>query len=167
MGFWIAILITLAVLGSVMWVMPSQREKALTEMRRTAMSLGLKVRLLDPKLAKKFFPWLDDYRGFTLYEKYFSAGQQHARFQVVRLSIDENAHELDLDDPVKLYIDRSGLVNDLPSSVEALLLFAGGVAILWREDEGPEAVTQINECLAHCLQTAALWQSADNDNEGA
>jgi len=166
MGIWIALLMTLAVVGSVMWVMPSPREKAQTEMRQKAMGLGMKVRLLDQKLATTLFPWLDDFRGFTLYEKYFSIGQQQSRskFQVLRLSADENIHELDLDHPVRHYLEESGLARSLPLSAEALFLFADGAAVLWREKEGVEAVSDIDACLSSCLQATKLWWPV-NDQE--
>ena len=63
MGLVIAILLTLALAGSVLWVMPSPREKRLTALRADAMRRGLRVRLLDKGMGAKLFPWLDDYCG--------------------------------------------------------------------------------------------------------
>jgi len=153
MGFWVAMGITLAVFGSVLWVMPSPREKALTQMRRTAMSLGLKVRLVDKGLAEKLFPWLEDYRGYVLYEKYHAIGKQGGsnKTRVIRLSEDENAHELDQEDPIKRYLDKMNMVDNLPESVEAITLFSGGIALLWRERDEPDCVERVERCLLACI----------------
>jgi len=153
MGFWVAILITLAVFGSVMWVMPSPREKALTEMRRQAMGFGLKVRLVDQALAGKLYPWLEDYRGYVLYEKYLPAGQKMStnKAQVIRLSADDRAHEVDVQNPVKVSLQQAGLLNGLPESSEALTLFSGGISFLWKEKGGAEEVKRVEECLSECV----------------
>jgi hypothetical protein len=153
MGFWVAILITLAVFGSVLWVMPSPREKALTEMRQRAMSLGLKVRLVDQALAQKLFPWLEDYRGYVLYEKYIPIGKKirSNKIQVIRLSPDANAHEIDIQNPVKLTLQEAGLLEDLPESSEAITLFSGGFSFLWKEKGGLEGVERVEKCLNECI----------------
>ena len=56
MGFVIAVLLTLAMAGSVLWVMPSAREKALSAMRQKALENGVRVRLLDEKTAARANP---------------------------------------------------------------------------------------------------------------
>ncbi len=153
MGFWVAILITLAVFGSVLWVMPSPREKALTQMRHKAMGLGLKVRLVDKTLAGKLFPWLESYHGYVMYEKYHSIGKKASSSgtKIIRLSVDENAHELDLQEPVRQFLDQTDLIKSLPESSEAIALFSGGVALLWRERDEPEGVERIEKFLAGCI----------------
>jgi len=154
MGFWIAILITLAVFGSVLWVMPSPREKTLTEMRQRAMGFGLRVRLVDKALAAKLYPWLEDYRGYVMYEKYLPAGKKSLsnKAQVIRLSPDDRAHEVDVQNPVKLSLQQAGLLGKLPESSEALTLFAGGVSFLWRERGGVAGVDSVERCLNGCVQ---------------
>ena len=131
MGFLIASLITLAVLGSVMWVMPSVREKSLITMRNKALSLGLKVRLVDEKLSKALFPWLDNYRGYTLYEKLLPSGKKPNSFRakVIRVSDDQGVHEIDAVDPLRQLLMSHNLFEDLPSSVEALVISASGIAL--------------------------------------
>jgi len=153
MGFWVAILITLAVLGSVMWVMPSPREKALTEMRHQAMGFGLKVRLVDKVLAGKLFSWLDDYRGYVMYEKYLPNGKKllSNKAVVIRLSFDDKAHEIDIQNPIKLSLQEAGLLDELPESSEALILFSGGIALLWKERGGCDGVEGIQKCLTECV----------------
>jgi len=153
MGFWVAILITLAVLGSVMWVMPSPREKALTKMRHQAMGLGLKVRLVDKSIAGKLYPWLEDYRGYVMYEKYLPIGKKLSsnKAEVIRLSPDDNAHEIDIQNPIKLSLQEAGLLGELPESSEALTLFSGGVAFLWKERGGCDGVERVEKCLTKCV----------------
>jgi hypothetical protein len=149
MEFWIAILITLAVFGSVLWVMPSPREKALIDMRQKAMGLGLKVRLVDKTLAGKLYPWLEDYRGYVLYEKYIPIGKKMLsnKIQVIRLSVDHQAHEIDVENPVKITLQQAGLLDNLPESSEALTLFSGGFSFLWKEKGGLLGVERVEKCL--------------------
>ena len=153
MGFWVAILITLAVLGSVLWVMPSPREKLLTSMRHNAMGFGLKVRLVDKALAAKLYPWLEDYRGYVMYEKYLPTGKklETAKTEVIRLSPDESAHEVDIQNPLKIALEKSNLLDELPESSEALTFFSGGVSLLWREKGELDGVRKIDVCLNECV----------------
>jgi len=165
MGFLVASLITLAVLGSVMWVMPSVREKSLIAMRNKALSLGLKVRLLDEKLSKALFPWLDNYRGYTLYEKLLPSGKKPNSFKarVVRVSADPDVHEIDAIDPLRQLMISHDLFENLPSTVEALVISASGIALLWREcqldSDSLVEVEQINACLLLCIDASDLWLS--------
>lgn len=155
MGLVVAILITLAVMGSVMWVMPSPREKRIIAMRNKALSLSLKVRLLDQKMAKKFFPWCEDYRPFVLYEKYFRSKVDSLTTPlVIRLSDGFVAHELDEVHPIKLKLESRGVLSRLPESAEALLFYSGAVAILWKEKEGEEVLQGLSDCLNECEEVA-------------
>ena len=163
MGIWIAVFITLAVFGSVMWVMPSPREKALTEMRSRALENGMKVRLLDQKLAKVLFYWLENYRPFTLYERPLPTKDRPASHKaiVVRLSEDKNAHELDARDELKEALSKAGVFDSLPDTCEALVISQGGLAILWIEKQKSlgslEGIDSIRECLDKCAENSALW----------
>jgi len=154
-GFWIALFITLAVLGSVLWVMPSPREKAIIMMRGKALSLGIKVRLVDQNLALSWFPWLDNYRSYTLYEKLnptaLKSGSHKAR--VLRLTVDPNAHELDAEDPIRQSLFSSGVFKGLPETVEALVITSGSVALLWREQQADNKLTEEVERIAVCLDS--------------
>lgn len=155
MGFVVAILITLAVMGSVMWVMPSPREKRIIAMRNKALALGLKVRLLDQKLASKFFPWCEDYRQYVLYEKYFSAKVAALTTPlVIRLSDGFIPHELDEKHPINQILDERGVIEVLPESVEALIFYSGAVGMLWTEKEGEEVLSGVAECLKVCEEVA-------------
>lgn len=147
MGFVIAILITLAVAGSILWVMPSKRDLRLTRMRQSALAHGLKVRLLDEKLAKKFFPWLENYREFVLYENYSLKLPKGQELAVYRTTSDADVHELD-----KLranYISAEALSEDaaLPVSHEAVVVYPSGIGVLWREQGDAEEVDQLAESI--------------------
>lgn len=144
--------------GSVLWVMPSPREKMLTEMRAEAMSLGLKVRLMDKALAAKLYPWIDDYRLYVLYEKYLPTGKTliTGRAQVIRLSHDESAHEIDEENPLKRALLDKGLLNQLPESAEALTLFAGGVSFLWKERGGVGSVKSVYAFLSDSIKALTI-----------
>ena len=163
MGFWIAILITLAMAGSVLWVMPSPREKSLTAMRNRALELGMQVRLLDQKLAKSLFYWLEDYRLFVLYECMLptEARPKSAKARIVRLSIDAQAHELDANDPLKDSLVQAGVFSGLPETCEALVISRAGLAILWRERQADKASLQeidaIRSSLDACAKQYLLW----------
>ncbi|MFT7185671.1 MAG: hypothetical protein ACI84K_001053 [Pseudohongiellaceae bacterium] len=162
MGFWIAILMTLAVFGSVLWVMPSPREKTLTEMRYQAMGFGLKVRLVDQTVAGKLYPWLEDYRGYVMYEKYLPIGKKlpSNKAQVIRLSHDDKAHEIDIQNPIKLALLEAELLDGLPESSEALTLFSGGISFLWKEKGGLEGVEKVEQFLNACALTLEEWKKA-------
>jgi hypothetical protein len=144
-GFVIAILITLAVAGSILWVMPSKRELRLTGMRQKALAHGLKVRLLDEKLAKKFFPWVDNYREYVLYENHSMKLPKGQELVVYRTSSDEDVHELDKLRANYLNAEALSLDANLPASHEAVVVYPSGIGVLWREQGDVEAVDQLAE----------------------
>lgn len=164
MGLWIAIFITFAVLGSILWVKPSPREKMLTNYRKQALGLGLKVRLLDQKLSAQLFPWLADHRSFVFYECSIPV---HAKPQsnkpiVIRLKDDPNAHELDSKDAVKEALSEKIDFSRLPNTSEAIVVSASGIALLWKEVSGEKVagdfVAEIAKFLEECLSHHKLWQ---------
>lgn len=135
MGIWIAVFITFAVLGSVLWIKPSPREKLLMEYRQLAMAKGLKVRMLDQKLATQLFPWIENYRPYVFYEKNLpvSAKPSSAKPIVVRVSDNPDAHEIDEVDPVRQAIQSRVGFEKLPDTAEAIVISASGISVLWRE----------------------------------
>lgn len=164
MEIWIAIFITLVVAGSILWIKPSIRDKKLTSMRTKALSLGFKVRLLDMKLAAQLFPWLENYRSYVFYEKsvpvHLKPKSHKAR--IIRLSEDIHAHEIDQIDPLKLLLaDKIGY-DSLPESVEALVISASGISVLWSErnvNDDMQEIEMIDNFLNQCLQLAELWRA--------
>lgn|GEM_PF-1155039 len=152
MGFVIAILITLAIMGSVLWVMPSPRDQAITKLRQQAMRKGMKVRLLDEHLRVKLFPWLADKRSYVLYEMPFAlkGKGQESRTCVLRLVGRDTIHELDRDIETHDYIEYHDLLGRVPKSTEAIAFYGGGVALLWRESVGENDIDLIESVLKHC-----------------
>lgn len=164
MGLWVAIFITLVVFGSVLWVKPSPRERILTELRAKALSKGLKVRLLDAKLSAQLFPWIEDYRLFVFYEKMLPsvAKPSSHKASVIRISEDPNAHELDEADPLKIALAENVDFTVLPDTVEALIISASGISIVWREyqSNGLDVLQQldiIEEFLGCCIEHSQAW----------
>lgn len=164
MGLWVAIFITFAVLGSILWIKPSPRERVLIEYRNLALSKGIKVRILDAKLAEQLFPWIDNYRQFVFYEKNLpiSAKPNNHKAIVVRVSDDPNAHEIDEIDQIRQAILASIGFKDLPSSAEAIIISASGLSVLWREGsvEGKtvkEVVELIDGFLSKLIQNSNIW----------
>jgi len=157
MGFVIAILITLAMAGSVMWVMPSPREKRLSELRMRALKRGLKVRLLDKNMAAALYPWLDNYRPYVSYELPFPAGKSIKldRAVVVRMRVDANVHELDLLDPLRVNLVEQGMFELFPNTAEALVFYSGGVSVLWTELGDVSEVDRVREGLGACIDLNA------------
>lgn len=148
MGLAIAILLTLAMLGSVMWVMPSPREKQLTAMRQKAMGQGIKVRLLDQKQAANLYPWVDNHRGFVTYELSLPAGQKWPIKSAMVVPVDQSAlHELDRQHELTQAVSEQGCFDDLPDTAEAMVFYAGCVGLLWREDSGDEGVDKVYKAL--------------------
>lgn len=164
MGLWIAIFITLVVMGSVLWIKPSPRERLLTEYRRQALAKGLKVRLLDLKLAEQLFPWIDNYRQFIFYEKSLPsiAKPKSHKAIVVRVGDDPNAHELDGLDSIKLALVKCVDFNILPDTAEAIVISASGISVLWREYEDKSGsnrnyVDVIDQFLSECIIHSKIW----------
>ncbi len=164
MGLWIAILITLVVMGSILWIKPSPRERLLTEYRKAALAKGLKVRLLDAKLAGQLFPWIENYRQYVFYEKtlpVFAKPKSH-KARVIRLSVDPGAHEIDIIDPLRqIIISNPGFLM-LTKTAEALVISASGIALLWREgivneEDKLKPVDLIEQFLDECTQHSKMW----------
>jgi hypothetical protein len=161
----IAVLITLAVLGSVMWVKPSPRERALTALRAKALSLGLRVRIVDARLAGALFCWLDNFRVYSLYEKKLPVGLKPSSYKpvVIRLSEDPELHELDLDEThaFKDLLAAKGVFEGVPETSEALVISQSGIAFLWKEcqsePKSTEEVERIDVCLTRCIGCADIW----------
>jgi len=153
MGIVIAILITLAMAGSVMWVMPSPRDKHLSAMRMRALKCGLKVRLLDEKMASALYPWIENYRSYVSYELPFSAGKSMklGRPVVVRIRTDANVHELDLLDPLRISLVGQRVFELFPDTAEALVFYSGGASVLWTERGDFSEVDRIREGLEACI----------------
>ncbi len=163
MGIWIALFITFAVIGSVLWVKPSPREKNLGLMRAHAMSRGFKVRLLDMKLAAQLFPWLANYRPYVFYEKPVPANLKPKTYKarVVRLSDDPLAHEVDQIDELKQLLAKKIGLNELPDTVEALVISASGLSLLWKEKNEMGDMTeiaQLDNFISQCLALKEIWQ---------
>lgn len=164
MGLWIAVFITLAVFGSILWVKPSPRERTLTQIRNAALSKGIKVRLLDEKLSTQLFPWIDNYRQFVFYEKALpnTAKPNSNKAIVIRLSEDLNAHELDVEDPIRKSLSSIVSFTLLPKTAEALVISASGISIVWREyqDEAHNVFQQlelIDSFLVQCIDNSKIW----------
>jgi hypothetical protein len=164
MGIWIAIFVTLAVFGSVLWIRPSPRDLLVIEYRRQALTKGLKVRLLDAKLAGQLFPWIDNYRQFIFYEKALpsSAKPKSHKAIVVRVGDDPYAHEIDEVDSIRLALLNSVDFKALPNTAEAIVISASGISVLWREyDDKSKSdsslVDVIELFLSECIAHSKIW----------
>ncbi len=164
MGLWIAIFITLAVLGSILWIKPSPRDRFLTECRQKALAKGLKVRLLDEKLSGQLFPWIENYRQFVFYEKSLppAAKPKSNKAIVIRLSEDIHAHEIDAIDPIKSALFEAVDRKRLPRTAEALIISVSGISLLWREYQNKEEqsldlVSEIDDLLKECIVFNKIW----------
>lgn len=151
MGFAIAVVLTMALLGSVLWVMPSPREQRLSKMRQQAMSSGLKVRILEEKHIAKLYPWLKETRAYVTYEQAKSDGSKWPIKKPIVVPLkQESVHELDRQSELYTSIAQGADLAALPPSAEALVFYSACVALLWREDseQGVETVTHIlDACL--------------------
>lgn len=152
MGLVVAILLTLALMGSVLWVMPSPREKRLTQLRNRALKAGLRVRLLDQKMASKLFPWLEDHRGYVMYEKQRRDQRVVAGHgvKVLRLSENPDEHELDHDAERQSYLAEMKILEMLPECAESLVFYPASVALLWCES-GQIDMDELDRALQKCL----------------
>ena len=151
-------------MGSILWIKPSPRERLLIEYRKAALTKGIKVRLLDDKLSKKLFPWIDNYRQFVFYEKSLpaSAKPKSHKAIVVRVSIDPNAHEIDAIDPIRQALVSNLSFKELPQTVEAVVVSVSGIYILWREcsdkeDAALNPVDVIDKFLIECFAHSKTW----------
>lgn len=164
MGFAIAILLTLAMLGSVLWVMPSPREKRIEQFRRLAMSKGVRVRLLDSALAGKWVPWVEDFRGLVSYHMPCKAGEKLpvSGITVIRLQEDEDMHELDRESALRRAFLATGLSENLPVCCEAVIFSPGDVAIVWPEQKTEEDLDKVLKALEACLEIDMAMLQAVN-----
>lgn len=145
MGIVIAIFITLVVAGSILWVKPSRRDVRIADIRRKAMSHGIRVRLLDEKLVRSMFPWLSDHRGLSIYENHNLDVPVDREMRVFRVNGLEDLHELD-----RLNFDeleRKISSYDMPDGIEAIVVYPTGVGLLWNEQGDESAVDALSELL--------------------
>lgn len=143
MGWFIAIFVTLMIAGSVLWIKPSKRELRITELRRKAMSQGIRVRLVDEKLRENMFPWLDDHRGYAVYENHRLGGREGREMRAFEVRRETQLHELDI---LKLDADEKKLRSceeSLPAGVRGVVLYPDGVGLLWDESGGAELVDSL------------------------
>jgi hypothetical protein len=154
MGFAIAILLTLAMAGSVLWVMPTPREKRISAMRKRAMEMQVRVRLIDHSMASQLIDWVPNYRGYVSYELTSQPGKETGvkGFKSIRLSFDEGLHELDKLDPLRQVLEKEQLLAGWPKSSEALVFNPLGVMLVWREDGDEKDVQELIGRLRLCLE---------------
>ena len=147
MGWFIAIFVTLMIAGSVLWIKPSKRDLRITELRRKAMSKGMRVRLVDEKLRENLFPWLDDYRGYAVYENHQLAAREGRQMRAFEVRSETQLHELDI---LNLDADETKLRSfeeSLPAGVRGVVLYPDGVGLLWDESGGAEVVDGLDGAL--------------------
>lgn len=155
MGFAIAVVLTMALLGSVLWVMPSPREQRLSKMRQHAMSRGMKVRILEEKHIAKLYPWLKETRAYVTYEQAKSGGSKWPIKKPVVVPLrQESVHELDRQGELYAQLEQRADLAALPESAEALVFYSACVALLWREDDA-EGVDVVAKTLEACLGLGA------------
>lgn len=147
MGWFIAIFVTLMIAGSVLWIKPSKRELRITELRRKAMSQGMRVRLVDEKLRENLFPWLDDHRGYAVYENHRLGAREGRQMRAFEVRRETQLHELDV---LKLDADEKKLKafeESLPAGVRGVVLYPDGVGLLWDESGGSEIIDSIQSSM--------------------
>lgn len=148
MGILIAILVTLAVFGSIMWIKPSRREVRISAMRRVALANGLRVRLLDEKLKNSLFPWLQDYRRYVLYEKHRAGERSDRKLQVLRLQDLDSLHELDRSRLSSDELDAQRFRESLPEDCQAIVIYPNGIGFLWQETGDEKTVSKLIEAMS-------------------
>ncbi len=147
MGWFIAIFVTLMIAGSVLWIKPSKRDLRITELRRKAMSQGVRVRLVDEKLRENLFPWLDDHRGYAVYENHKLAAQEGRQMRAFEVHRQTQLHELDI---LKLGADETKLRSieeNLPAGVRGVVLYPDGIGLLWDESGGVEVIDGLTDAM--------------------
>ncbi|KZY62585.1 hypothetical protein A3742_13305 [Oleiphilus sp. HI0071] len=147
MGWFIAVFVTLMIAGSVLWIKPSKRDLRITELRREAMSQGIRVRLVDEKLKENLFPWLEDHRGYAVYENHQLPAREGRQMKAFEVRSQSQLHELDI---LKLDADEvklRSLEKGLPEGVRGVVLFPDGVGLLWDESSGPDAVSGLSRSM--------------------
>lgn len=151
-GFLIAALVIMLVVGPVMWLKPSQGEARQTRLRLLARQLGLQVRLCNlPQVHRAKVRREDADQGVVYSLPMPDPGKlRPVEFCLVRASAsepweDENHETL----PAKLRSALNEVAESVPDDVIALGLTPQGPAVYWRE-RGDEATVK---ALAEQLQT--------------
>lgn len=153
MGWLIAIFAVFVVAGSVAWIKPSKRELRLTELRRHAMQLGVRVRLLDEKTKNNMFPWLSDYRGYVLYENHALALREDRPMRAFEVNSDKEMHELDRINMDVACATISAFESKLPSGVRGVVVYPDGAGVVWDEQGDNESVDVLLHVIADIHQS--------------
>ena len=147
LGWLVAIFGTLVVAGSILWIKPSKRELRITALRQEAMKKGLRVRLVDEKLKDKFFPWLDDYRGYVIYETHQLPVKEGRGMKAVQVHSSAELHELDrrnMDgDQARVLANQ----EHIPNQISGVVLYPDGVGLLWDESGDAGDIDGLLECI--------------------
>ncbi len=168
MNWIIIVLILLSIIGSMLWVMPSPRQRVQALLRQQAMRLGVKVKICRVVLPRALGETLVDERDCVAYrmpriERYRKPRHTAAEpttWQIFKVRSHANAG-LPQDwswsqgegrlEPATLAL-MAELIEALPADIYGLESTPVGVAVYWEERGTPETVASIQQQLHRLLE---------------
>ncbi|MCK7597328.1 hypothetical protein M0G74_08595 [Microbulbifer sp. CAU 1566] len=174
MASWVPIVVIILavalVIGPVMWLKPSSRDRKLAELRQGAASAGLKVQM-QPLPASQ---------GQGNAAVYFSQWRNPRRLQTGwGLELQRMSHEMHFDGlwdwrkgrqpPEAAMSPLKELVSLLPSDATAIFANDSGLGVQWRERSGDSGFKAIQEALASLRPVIeeAIRQPQRGDSESS
>jgi hypothetical protein len=133
--------VILFLVGSISFLKPSKKMKALSEVRLSATKEGFKIGSTN-ELRQKFKNWTP----------------QVAIYQIKNTSVHKNLHYMRIEDKLKLYEPISfkyekqfqiveEKISQLPSSILEIIFYQSNIAIVWNEMLGIEELLKIKEAI--------------------
>ncbi|MCQ3830647.1 hypothetical protein HXX02_14500 [Microbulbifer elongatus] len=153
MASWVPIVVIIfavvLVIGPVMWLKPSSRERQLADLRQKAASAGLKVQIQT----------LPEALGEGTAATYFSQWRNPRRLNTGwGLEVQRMSHEMHFQGPWDWRKRRPApeaaqpalkeLIGALPADVTAVYANDSGLGVQWRERSGDDGLVKIQEALA-------------------
>ena len=151
MNILIVVLIILTLVGSILWVVPTRREKELTAMRSEALKLGFRVHFLNQALFEQYFKRMPDTRGYVVYERVLEGlDLQEPCFVGKEYLSEASEDDLLFADTVRERLTEArNTLNDIRQSqnldVAGVLLKKNHISIVWFERGGAEGVQALSD----------------------
>jgi len=154
---WLLILFGVAVVVSpLMWFRQSPRQKLITELRRTAASMGLQVSLHRRPDAREDetrlecvcyrLPWLDDScRQSWVLHRHSKRGWESAISDWLWTIAEADSKWRDL---------LAETVADIPAGASAIIANSAGIGVIWNEREDAADLQKVAQNLKKMQQTA-------------
>lgn len=164
MNWVIIVLVLLSIVGSMMWMMPSPRQRQQAKLRQAAISSGFRVQLVKVKAPRAIGEAEAEERSMLAYRlprhNFDKADRaRHVPWQIFRLNSHANTGlpegwcwgkgEKQVDQFLSAIIV---LIEELPASVFAIDSSAGDLSVYWQESGNEKTVEEIKTAMSKLLE---------------